>query len=127
MRVAWLPIADHYRPVVLTSLPTRLLYTKRCGYLKGDSTFDLSQSEMKNLKREMENLVLQTLPRYSSSLISGSAEVILQTHNIIFTQVSAALYFNKNKYLFTGILHAMRGANSDVNSLSCSYHSLTII
>ena len=51
----------------------------------------------------------------------------MQTDDIIFTEITASLYFNEDQRLLAGIFDAMCGANRDVDVLSRRRNNFAIV
>src|SRR5438128_12699487 len=56
-----------------------------------------------------------------------SSVIVLETHDIIFAKVAAALYFNEDKRLLARVFDSVRGADCDVNCLSGGDNNFAIV
>lgn len=60
-------------------------------------------------------------------VLSHPPEVILQTHDVVFAEVFAALHFDEDQQLVARILHVMRRTDGDVDGLARLYFDIAII
>src|SRR4030095_2693656 len=60
-------------------------------------------------------------------ILRRATEIILQSHNVIFTEVAASLHLDKNQRLTAGVFNPMRRANRDVDRLPCGYDDGAIV
>src|SRR3954471_4749879 len=56
-----------------------------------------------------------------------ASEIVLETFDVVFAQVAAPLDLDKNKIFRSYILAPMRGANRDIDDLSCGKHDIRAI
>ena len=61
------------------------------------------------------------------SPLASSAKVVLQTHDVVFTEIIAALHFDEDEQFVARILDAMRRTDGDVDSLARLYFDVAII
>src|SRR5215472_11871815 len=56
-----------------------------------------------------------------------STKVIMQANDVVFAEITAALYLNKDQQFVAWILYAMGGADSNVDRFTCLDNRLLIV